>query len=317
MIKSKTGDTLLDQEILKRSVEGITDEQAGKVLELATNILNIKTGEIHGQYDQDFAEAFGKSKPHGLKTYEWLKQEVSGMQSEMSQLKEKLSQAGAGSAEAEALKAKIKELEQSQGGDEGLKQKTQDLQARVEQLTQSLQAKDQEWQQRVQSEQQKAAALKVDFELQRALAGVKFKPDDIIPEAVRETFVENAKRKLTSSYKPDWQDGRLIFRDESGMTVNNPDNAYNPATPKELLLKELAPIIDNGHQQNGAGTGPGAVSSKAGQVVNVGQAKTQSEAAEIIVQELMAQGLARGTDAFQTKMDEAWQANKIAELPIR
>lgn len=310
MIKSQTGETLLDQEILKRSVEGITDEQAGKVLELATNILSIKTGEIHGRYDQDFADMFGKAKPQGVKTYEWAKQEVTS-------LKEQLTKAGQGSAEAEALKARIKELEEKGSGDDALKQRAADLQARVDQLTQQTQTMTQQWEEKIRTEQQKAAALKVDFELQKALAGVKFKPSDLIPDPVRDTFVDNAKAKILNQYRPEFQDGKLIFRDANGMTINNPENAYNPMTARELLLKELTPIIDNGHQQQGAGTGPVAGAGGGQGAIHIGQAKTQSEAAEAIVQALMSQGLARGSNEFQAKLDEAWQANKVAELPIR
>jgi hypothetical protein len=46
-------------------------------------------------------------------------------------------------------------------------------------------------------------------------------------------------------------------------------------------------------------------------------AKTQNEAANIIHNQLNAQGLVRGSKAYQEAMTAAWKENNIAKLPVQ
>ena len=107
----------------------------------------------------------------------------------------------------------------------------------------------------------------------------------------------------------------LVFRDQNGVIQNNKENGLNPFTAAELIKKELTPILDQGRQQTGAGSKPGA--SNANGSLSVSGARTQAEAAEAITTQLMSLGIARGTNEFQAKLDEAWKENNISELPIR
>ena len=76
-------------------------------------------------------------------------------------------------------------------------------------------------------------------------------------------------------------------------------------------------ILDEGRRQQGGGTKPPTQpGGGSGASVDVSMARTQNEAQEIIAKSLMQQGMVNGSKEFQQAMNEAWQANNIASLPI-
>lgn len=311
----------LTKEIIQKNVEGLTDEQVNALTKLSENAFNeaisTRIGEIHGQYDADIKSIIGQDKPGGTKTYEWLK-------SVLSDLKTK---AESGSGEIEKYKSEIEtlktQIKDGKGG-EAVKQELADAQARLKQLQDALAAKDGEYGEKLKAAQEATTRLKIDYEFEKALTGVKFKPDDVMPEAVRQTFIQAAKAKLMAEAKPDWIDDgkggqRLVFRNADGNVMNNPDNALNPYSAKELLLKELAPIVDNGKHQPGAGTGNGKPKPSGNIAVDMGTAKSQVEVTNLITDHLMATGLERGSGKFQEEFNKIWSEQKesIAKLPFQ
>ena len=75
-------------------------------------------------------------------------------------------------------------------------------------------------------------------------------------------------------------------------------------------------ILDEGRQQPGTGTKPPAGNGQGGIVV-VSMARTQREADDIIHGQLNAQGLVRGSKAYQEAMQEAWKTYNVSSLPIQ
>jgi Skp family chaperone for outer membrane proteins len=302
----------LTKELITKNVEGITEEQVNALIKLSDNAFNeaiaTRIGEIHGQYDQDIAGVVGQQKPGGVKTYEWLK-------TVLSDLKTK-------SEGSEALNAKIADLEaklKDGKGNEALKQQLADLEAQKNQLQTALQGKESEFAEKLKAEQSKAIQLKVDHEFQKALTGVQFKPEEVMPTEVRDVYINAAKQKVLAGVTPDWIDNgnggqRLVFRDQNGQVLNNPDNALNPFTASELLTKELTPIIA-GRTQPGGGTKPKG--GNGGGAFNLNGATTQPQAAKAIQDHILGLGIQNGSVEFQAKFDEAWKDNKVSELPAR
>lgn len=304
----------LTKELIQKNVEGLTEEQVTALTKLSENAFSeaiaTRIGELHGQYDQDIKSVIGKDKPAGVKTYEWLKQELSA-------LKNQAESTQGLTAEIETLKAQIKD---GKGG-EAMEQQLADLENQRNELQKALEAEKTAAAEKIQAEQAKAANLRISYEFEKALQGVKFKPDDIMPAAVRETFIQAAKTKILGEAKPDWIDDgnggqRLVFRNQSGQVMNNPDNALNPFTAAELLKKELTPILDTGKQQNGTGTGSGQQTGTGGGIAISG-AQNQAAAARMIQDHLLGMGLENGSKEFQAQFDKAWADNKISELPMR
>ena len=76
-------------------------------------------------------------------------------------------------------------------------------------------------------------------------------------------------------------------------------------------------ILDEGRQQHGAGTKPPAEKEGAAVPVDVSMARTQREADDIIHNQLGAQGLVRGSKAYDEAMRQIWKDNNIGSLPVQ
>ena len=76
-------------------------------------------------------------------------------------------------------------------------------------------------------------------------------------------------------------------------------------------------ILDEGRRAAGAGTEPPHKPQQGGVPVDVSMARTQQEADDIIRKQLGAQGLVRGSKAYQEAYDAAWKDNNIINLPIQ
>lgn len=279
-----------------------------------------KVKEIHDAYDADIKAITGQEKPAGVKTYDHLKTVLGDLK--------KAAEDGAGE-----LKGKVEQLEKERADlQKKIKEGATDaaLKAQVDSLTAAIadeKKRASDLQKLITEEKKKAEEmlkaakqendrLVVGMEFERGLIGARFKDEGTIPKEVRQTFIENAKNAILSRYTPDTieRDGKkvVVFRDKDGFIVNNPDNLQNPFTPGEMLLKEIAPLLDQG--KTGGGTKPGASSNGTSLA---GGWRTKTEAVGAIREHLAAQGLEAGTEKYDAEMNRLYQENKVSELPTR
>ena len=258
---------MLTEAVIKANstLANLTPEQIAAITTLSQNdenqVIATKYGELYGQFDTIVKDVIGEDKPQGKKTTEWVREhftafktkaEKAGNDSELEKLKTELAQAKEdlkNNAGDKSLKSEVERL-MKEVSDE--KQRVKDLQTNMTKIQQ-------EWEAKVKAEQDKMIAIRIDNEANAALAGMKFKDEKIIPANLRQIAIDAAKAKILADGKAEWIDDgkggqRLVFRDANGQVRNNPENALNPFTIGELLAKELAPVIDAGHKQNGAGT---------------------------------------------------------------
>lgn len=76
-------------------------------------------------------------------------------------------------------------------------------------------------------------------------------------------------------------------------------------------------ILDEGRQQQGIGSHAPKQQGQAETPVDVSMARTQREADDIIHNQLNAQGLTRGSKAYQDAYEQAWKDNNVVSLPIQ
>jgi hypothetical protein len=165
--------------------------------------------------------------------------------------------------------------------------------------------------------------IQIDNVLAGAKAGLKYKPE--FPQAAVDTLLSQAEAKVKGMSPEFIDDGkggkRLVFKGENGEIARNPENHLEPFTADELLKKELRAmgILDEGRKATGSGSTPPAPKPNGGNAapVDVSMAKTQNEAENIIHNQLNAQGLVRGSKAYQEAMTQAWKDNNISSLPIQ
>lgn len=303
------------------SLKGLTDAQKLAITTLSSNdeatVIGTKIGALHGQYDADILSISGISKADGEKTYDYLKRVL-------GDYKTKLDGTKTLSAQLEAQKKKVTELEAklaAGGSDEAVKQQLKDARHQVTQLQTQLTAKTEELDNAKKDYEKKEKDLQVGFAFTNATAGIKFKAD--VSEPVRKILLAAAKDEILAKGTPDFVDDgnggkKLVLRDAAGNTLNNPKNNLNPYTIEELVMEtSLKDVIDTGKQQPGGGTKPNPSSDHRTFNLDLSTAKTQQEADIQIENYLLSTGLTRDNVEFGNKALEIRNENNVSNLPIR
>ena len=303
------------------SLKGLTDAQKLAITTLSSNdeatVIGTKIGALHGQYDADILSISGISKADGEKTYDYLKRVL-------GDYKTKLDGTKTLSAQLEAQKKKVTELEAklaAGGSDEAVKQQLKDARHQVTQLQTQLTTKTEELDKAKKDYEQKEKDLQVGFAFTNATAGIKFKAD--VSEPVKKILLAAAKDEILAKGTPDFIDDgnggkKLVLRDAAGNTLNNPKNNLNPYTIEELVMEtSLKDVIDTGRQQPGGGTQPNPSPNHRTVNLDLSTAKTQQEADVQIENYLLSTGLTRDNVEFGNKALEIRNENNVSDLPIR
>lgn len=303
------------------SLKGLTDAQKLAITTLSSNdeatVIGTKIGALHGQYDADILSISGISKADGEKTYDYLKRVL-------GDYKTKLDGTKTLSAQLEAQKKKVTELEAklaAGGSDEAVKQQLKDARHQVTQLQTQLTAKTEELDNAKKDYEKKEKDLQVGFAFTNATAGIKFKAD--VSEPVKKILLAAAKDEILAKGTPDFVDDgkggkKLVLRDAAGNTLNNPKNNLNPYTIEELVMEtSLKDVIDTGRRQPGGGTEPNPQSDRRTVNLDLSTAKTQQEADVQIENYLLSTGLTRDNVEFGNKALEIRNENNVSSLPIR
>lgn len=303
------------------SLKGLTDAQKLAITTLSSNdeatVIGTKIGALHGQYDADILSISGISKADGEKTYDYLKRVL-------GDYKTKLDGTKTLSAQLEAQKKKVTELEAklaAGGSDEAVKQQLKDARHQVTQLQTQLTTKTEELDRAKKDYEKKEKDLQVGFAFTNATAGIKFKAD--VSEPVKKILLAAAKDEILAKGTPDFIDDgnggkKLVLRDAAGNTLNNPKNNLNPYTIEELVMEtSLKDVIDTGRQQPGGGTKPNPQHDHQTVNLDLSTAKTQQEADIQIENYLLSTGLTRDNVEFGNKALEIRNENNISSLPIR
>lgn len=303
------------------SLKGLTDAQKLAITTLSSNdeatVIGTKIGALHGQYDADILSISGINKTDGEKSYDYLKRVL-------GDYKTKLDGTKTLSAQLEAQKKKVTELETklaAGGSDEAVKQQLKDARHQVTQLQTQLTAKTGELDKAKKDYEQKEKDLQVGFAFTNATAGIKFKAD--VSEPVKKILLAAAKDEILAKGTPDFIDDgnggkKLVLRDAAGNTLNNPKNNLNPYTIEELVMEtSLKDVIDTGKQQPGGGTNPNPSADHRTVNLDLSAAKTQQEADVQIENYLLSTGLTRDNVEFGNKALEIRNENNVSDLPIR
>lgn len=303
------------------SLKGLTDAQKLAITTLSSNdettVIGTKIGALHGQYDADILSISGISKADGEKTYDYLKRVL-------GDYKTKLDGTKTLSAQLEAQKKKVTELETklaAGGSDEAVKQQLKDARHQVTQLQTQLTAKTEELDKAKKDYEKKEKDLQVGFAFTNATAGIEFKAD--VSEPVRKILLAAAKDEILAKGTPDFVDDgnggkKLVLRDAAGNTLNNPKNNLNPYTIEELVMEtSLKDVIDTGRRQPGGGTNPNPSPDHRTVNLDLSTAKTQQEADVQIENYLLSTGLTRDNVEFGNKALEIRNENSVSSLPIR
>lgn len=310
----------LTPEIIKQQepLKGLTDEQISSLVTLSTNdendVIGKRIGEIYGALDADIKETFGVEKNQGEKTYDFLKRvgrTITDKVKKYADVERRIVQ-------LEGEKTELEDKIKSGKGNEAINQKLKDTSDKLDELKQKYDNDRKEWETKLSEKEQAIKDVHVTNAFDKARIGMTFKPE--ISEDLQAVMLNSARSSILGKFSPDFVDDgngstRMVFRNKEGQIANNPDNGLNPYTADELLAKELKPALDT-TKKKGTGTRK-PDGSRHDDIIPISEAKTQIEADRIIVDNLLAKGLVKGSDKFDTEQKRLRSEHKVAELPLR
>ena len=314
----------LTTELLKgnAATAGLSDEQINAVVEMSKNdettVIGQKTGEIYGGLDADILAASGIAKNGTEKTYDYAKRVIGEIKAQAGNATELQNQI----SELTKEKGRLEQVIAKGGADAETKRALEQAKADLANVTREYGELKTKYD-TAQTEHEKALfGMKIDGEFAKATAGLKFKAD--LPQSVISVLTEQAVAKVKAmnpEYIDDGNGGKVLAFMDNGTPRRNPENNLRPFTAAELVAKELTTmgVLETGRKQTGAGSQGGGTGGQGSGTVDLSGARTQDEAHEIIVKQLLAQGKVNGTKEFDDAMAQAWKDNReaIKALPIR
>ena len=312
-VEMLTNDTILG---------ALTDEQKQAIATLSKNdeeaVIGGRFREVYNQLDETIARETGIARNGDEKTYLYLERaarELAAKANSVEGLNNKVS-------ELTRERDRLKKVIEDGSHDPALKKQLDQAQADLENVRKEYDTLKQSTDQMRQQHAAEMLGLQVDNELRGAMGGLRFKAE--FPQAVTDTILKQAIEKV-KGMNPEFIDNgqggkKLIFRNADGSEMRNAENRLEPFTAAELLAKELKAmgVLDEGRQQQGGGTNPVQQSSGgASTVYDIGMARTQAEAYEVIATQLMRQGLTNGSKEFDKAIKEAMSADNVRALPIQ
>ena len=301
------------------ALSGLTDEQRNAIVLMSKNDEEVTIGnrfrEVYNQLDATIAKETGIARNGDEKTYLYLERAAKTLAAKANSV--------------DGLNVKINDLTKErdklqkaleEGGDDATKKQLAQAVKDLDAVRKQYDALKGEFDSQKEAHAAELLGVRIDNELAGAMSGLKFKSE--FPQAAVDTLTAQALAKVKGMSPEFIDDGkggkRLVFKGADGEIQRNPENHLEPYTAAELVAKELRAmgILDEGRRQQGGGTKPPVGGGGSSSSVDVSMARTQNEAQEMIAKSLMQQGMVNGSKEFQTAMDEAWQANNIASLPI-
>jgi hypothetical protein len=312
----------LNEQMLREQTDlGLTDAQITAIAALSQKDEDIvfpkKYGEMLGNIDTMIAAKSSIIRNEGEKTTEY-------MGRVLGQLKSAADEGATFKTTNESLTAEIAKLKDDIAKGTGNEQLKADLEKlrgdlasakRVNgELQESLTKKEAEY-------KGKLEGFKMDSEIATAMSGVTLKKE--LPESAKQALVDTAMQRVKGmKHVYDETAGAFIFQNEDGTPMK--DTKLNNLTVADMLTAELEKmqVLDTGRRQGGAGGNgnlPGGNGSGGGASVDIGMARTQSEATDIIEKQLMSQGHAKTDPDWGALFNKAYDDNisVIEKLPLR
>jgi len=261
------------------------------------NNVGSKIGEIHGGYDKDLSEATGITKPDGVKSYVFWKDEISKLTEKAKASDPNL---------LETLKSKNEELQKQLDNNEGTKY-FKDL---LESTKTTAQAEIEKYKEELQNYKTNEINFKINTELNSTIS--KFNFDETIKKTVLDTYIKTELNKLSSKAKVS-EDGSVTYYDDSGEIIVNRKTMLK-ADADYILNERLKDVLAEKRMITGGG-GDGKAKGKKS-TGNFGGAKNQQELNGLIADNLLADGYIKGSEKYNEMFSELLKANK-GDLPLR
>lgn len=302
------------------TLASLTDEQITAIVQMSQNdentVIGQRIGEIYGGLDADILAASGEAKNGTEKTYEYAKRVIGGLKGRAEASANLQAQVDSLTAE----KTRLEGIIAKGGNDAEVKAQLTQAQADLARVQTEYAALNTKYTEAEKNHASELMSMRMQGEFDKAGAKVKFRAD--LPQAATEVLMRQAVERV-KGFNPQFiDDGKggkvLAFTDANKAILRNPATNLMPYTAAELVEKELDAmgVLDKGRKQTGAGSDPNA-GAGAGGSSDIGGARTQTEAYDIISKSLLAKGLTVGSKEFDDEMQKAWKDNNVKSLPLK
>jgi hypothetical protein len=302
------------------ALAGLTDEQKNAIALMSKNDEEVVIGnrfrEVYNKLDETIAKETGIARNGDEKTYLYLERAAKTLATKANSVDGLNTKIADLTKERDKLKQQVAE-----GGDEATRKQLAQAQKDLEAVRTQYDTLKADFDKAKTDHAAELLGVQIDNVLAGAQAGLKFKPE--FPQAATDTLLAQALNKVKGMSPEFIDDGkggkRLVFKGENGEIARDPENHLEPYTAEALLKKELRAmgILDEGRKATGTSTTQPNQPKQQGAPVDVSMARTQLEADDIIRKQLGAQGLVRGSKAYQEAYDAAWKDNNIINLPTQ
>ncbi len=273
--------------------------EAGYKLYNASQLENYRGGiisdrdkELYSNFESSIKEVSGVDKAQGEKATEYLKRAVTGMKSELTDLKQK------------AKEGKLTEYEKE----------------RVGQLESQLSTKDTEFKKERDTWQAERLNFRVSNDVDNGLAVVKAKLKKDLSGDVLTDIVDARINRFRNEYKAEVvKDGDkdiLIYRNSKGETVNNEN--HKPANAEYILSTLFSPYFDTNAQQTGTGSGRQTNEAKQGEKPTKDTYKPSAEITTRtqLSEDLKRNGFLSGSTEFSELLTKYSKKSDGTNLPL-
>jgi len=311
---------MLTKDLLKgqQGLQDLTNEQIDSIVRLSKNdedsVISKKIEEIHSSYDKDIKEVVGKEKPHGVKTYTFLKEILHDLKKNTLDEDTK--------KELDILRGKRDEFEKGRG----------DKSQKVLELEQKLKDKESEYLAKIEDAKGKAKEYKNELDkLAQDTERMKFKTlaiestsnlrlKEVIPESIYRRAFDIELDTAISKYKIDTIDenGKQIqvLRDKSTNDIlRNANKELAPMSIGDYLVSKLGDFYDDS-DRGGKGSGHPNRSNQSGSKFNLTSKNRVSAISEIqnyIIKDL---GIKKTDPNFAEKQSEIYEESGARDLPM-
>lgn len=306
----------LTREIIEKNLPGLTDDQYSAIVTMSQNdeetYMRTRTREIYTEMDETISSVLGIARNGAEKTYNYLERaakEYAGKYKDYDELKTKVQT-------LESEKADLQKTIDAGVVDKDLKTRFDSVSNELKNTKRLYNELRAEFDNAKTEHEAALLSMRVDSALEAAAGTMAIRKDvnqQLAQFAIKQA-VETVKG-FNPTFEDDGKGGKvLLFSNQDGSRMNNPENSLNPYTASELIARELKSL--GVLEESGSGRGTGGSAPKGGANTVLG-ARTRVEAHEAIAKMLSARGLTRGSDEWETEFAKISQENNVESLPIQ
>ena len=263
--------------------------------------------KVYNGIDEDIFSITGKRKVGDQKTYDFVKEVVTGFKTTVEELGKNTPE------ELAKLKQDKADLEEKLKNGES----SSHWKKSYEEVMEQLKTTTAQHQKELESVNNRILQSNVDNEIVKGIADLKF--NESLPKIAIDAIVNQAKGSLVNNAKI--IDGKVVFHDAEGKVLRN--KQFEVATAKELLEESLKDILATGKAGGGGApqTGKGEVittgtgdSTKLKLVLDAKLITSKMKFNELAEKALFDKGVARGSKDWNQIITDAYKEYGVDKL---